>query len=135
MLKYIYAHFKKERSSNLPKDISDRIQKASSRLRESLTKEEGRIGLNLRNILPKSSIKTAHKNRYPGVCFSFSPQIPAKRDSTQYLNHQEIIGKVEGKSSLEVLKETRFPISKLISPEIKPWTGIFLTYLTVSGCS
>jgi len=34
------------------KDISDRIQKASSRLRESLTKEEGRIGLNLRNVLP-----------------------------------------------------------------------------------
>ena len=56
---YIYTHKERWRFSNLPKDISDRIQKASSRLRESLTKEEGRIGLNLRNILPKQSIKNS----------------------------------------------------------------------------
>lgn len=41
MLRYIHILKERWKTSNLPKDISDRIQKASSRLRESLTKEEG----------------------------------------------------------------------------------------------
>lgn len=82
-------------SSNLPKDISDRVQKASSWLGESLTKEEGRTDLNL---IVQAEIKNTHSPSMQqgedfsssGPTFTNDSQLQQESPRSHHLGTEEI---------------------------------------------